>query len=299
MKNKGNLIGLTSGLFWGISTVVLGLALSKLVIASNGATLTVTWVHDSISALILTLALIFSGRFKVLLKTLKSREGFIIVLAALLGGPIGMGAYFIAINYLSPSIAAAISSLYPAFGVLLAYLLLSEKITKKQVVGLIISVGAIMLMSISNQLSVSNLWLGLLSISLCVIGWGSEAVIISYALKKDVSSTVALTIRQITSTTFYGLVVMPFIKYESLATLALQKDVLLIIFAASIFATLSYLFYYKAIDMLGASRAMALNISYPAWAFIFQLILFKTFVLSEMILVCLILLGVYIGIEKD
>ena len=37
--------------------------------------------------------------------------------------------------------------------------------------------------------------------------------------------------------------------------------------------TASYLFYYKAIDLLGAARAMALNISYSAWAVLFAFLL--------------------------
>lgn len=293
------MIGLTSGLFWGVSTVVLGLALSNLILASNSATLTVTWVHDSMSAIMLLVIILLSKKAKELFKTINSKSGLIIIVAALLGGPIGMGAYFIAINYLSPSIAAAISALYPAFGVLLAYLLLSEKISKKQVLGLAISVGAIMFMSFSNQLAVNNLWLGLLSVLICVIGWGSEAVIISFALKQDVSSDIALTIRQLTSALVYGLMIMPLIKYDTFNLIIKDSSMILLILVAAVFATLSYLFYYKAIDLLGASRAMALNISYPAWAFILQMLLFKDFILSEFILVMFILLGVYVDIERE
>ena len=298
MFKKPNLIGLGSGLFWGVSTVVLGLALATLNIDSNSATLTTTFIHDLMSASMLVLLIILINKTKDLIKTIKSRSGLIIMGAALLGGPIGMGAYFIAINYLSPSIAASISALYPAFGVVLAYFLLSEKITKNQVIGLAISIGAIMLMSFSNQLTVNNLFLGLLSISLCVIGWGSEAVIISYAMKQEVDSTIALTIRQITSAFVYGVFIMPFIKYDFLMVIIKDSRVLLYITRASILATLSYLLYYKAIDLLGASRAMALNISYPVWAFIFQLLLFRVFSISEMLLVTLIVIGIYVGLKQ-
>ena len=41
---------------------------------------------------------------------------------------------------------------------------------------------------------------------------------------------------------------------------------------AGLFATVSYLFYYKAIAKIGASKAMALNITYTAWAMIFGLL---------------------------
>jgi len=42
---------------------------------------------------------------------------------------------------------------------------------------------------------------------------------------------------------------------------------------AGLAGTASYLFYYKALSAIGASRGMALNISYSAWAIIFALML--------------------------
>ena len=41
------------------------------------------------------------------------------------------------------------------------------------------------------------------------------------------------------------------------------------------FATASYLFYYRAITQIGASKSMALNITYSAWAVVFTVIFFK------------------------
>jgi len=45
---------------------------------------------------------------------------------------------------------------------------------------------------------------------------------------------------------------------------------------AALAGTASYLFYYKAIGTIGASRGMALNISYSAWAVVFALVLLRT-----------------------
>ncbi|UPU39627.1 hypothetical protein MX850_02420 [Erysipelothrix sp. Poltava] len=44
----------------------------------------------------------------------------IIAIAALLGGPIGMGAYILSINHLGPAISASISAIYPLFGSVLS-----------------------------------------------------------------------------------------------------------------------------------------------------------------------------------
>ena len=48
---------------------------------------------------------------------------------------------------------------------------------------------------------------------------------------------------------------------------------LAVIGGAAFFATVSYLLYYRTIGKIGASRAMALNITYTAWALLFSGIL--------------------------
>ena len=55
------------------------------------------------------------------------------------------------------------------------------------------------------------------------------------------------------------------------------------------FATVSYLFYYKAIATIGASKAMALNVTYVAWAIFFSaVILADTSALTPSTIICAI-----------
>ena len=77
---------------------------------------------------------------------LKTRSGKVVILGALLGGPIGMTGYVIAINNIGAGYTAIISSFYPAFGTLMAVLLLKEKITPGRVVALIVALGGIIAM---------------------------------------------------------------------------------------------------------------------------------------------------------
>lgn len=296
---KGTLIGLNSGIFWGLSTVTLGLALNHLNAFGNAGSLTATWVHDGTSAIIMILILIAMKKVGRVFQVLKTRSGAAIIMAALLGGPLGMGAYLLSINYLGPSIAASISAIYPAFGALLAFLILKEHISKRQIIGLMIAVGAIMVMGFSNQLSVDNLPLGLLTVFLCVLGWGSEAVIIGYAMKDDVEAVVALSIRQVTSALVYGALIIPLMGYGSFTFILSDPKLLSMIMLAGVFGTASYLLYYVAIHAIGATKAMALNITYPAWAFFFQILLMGHFSFPEFFLVLLILFGTFVGIERD
>ena len=50
-----------------------------------------------------------------------------------------------------------------------------------------------------------------------------------------------------------------------------------IIMAAALAGTVSYLCYYRTIHQLGASTAMALNITYAAWALLFEMLILECF----------------------
>lgn len=109
----------------------------------------------------------------------------------------------------------------------------------------------------------------------------------------EVDSSVAICIRQLTSSIFYALIIIPYIKgYPLIRDIFNSKIIYLVIFTALI-GSLSYLFWYKAIDMIGTPRAMSLNITYIIWTIIFEKILFNTeisirFIFSSII----ILLGI-------
>lgn len=103
-------------------------------------------LHDVCCALWLLLYMGVRGRLKDTLAALKTRSGKVVILGALLGGPIGMTGYVIAINNIGAGYTAIISSFYPAFGTLMAVLLLKEKITPGRVVALIVALAGIIAM---------------------------------------------------------------------------------------------------------------------------------------------------------
>lgn len=300
MQKKGSLFGLASGFFWGLDSVVLGIALVYPIMIGLGAkaSLVTTFIHDSFSFLILLVLLVKLKKLKEFYKVIKTKAGLAIIAAALLGGPIGMGGYIMAINFLGSTLASSVSAIYPAIGLLLAYIFLKERMKMHSIIGLFIAIFAIILMGISPDISVNNLGLGLFFACLSIVGWGSEAVIINAALKEDVSSEVALTIRQMTSSVTYALIVMPIIGYDSLLTSMQMPVILIIILISGLLGTFSYLAYYKSIDMIGATQAMGLNISYPAWAFVFQYLVDKQFSLYLFILSIFIMIGSILSNEN-
>lgn len=293
MQRKGSLFGLGSGLFWGLDSVMLGIALMFTTMLSLGAkgSLIATFIHDGASFIFLILLLLKMKKTEEFKRVLFSKAGLAIIAAALLGGPIGMGAYILSINYMGAGLAASISAIYPAIGALLAYIFLKERLKKHSIFGLFLAISAISLMGFSSGIDISNLSLGLFFLLICVVGWGSEAVIINAALKEDVSSEVALTIRQFTSFVVYLFIIIPIVGYKNVSHVLGEPNLILLIVVTGLAGTISYLFYYKSIDLIGATQAMGLNISYPAWAFLFQFMIDGKINVIHLFLVILIMIG--------
>ena len=202
-----------------------------------------------------------------------------------------MTGYVMAVNYMGASIGAVASAIFPAIGTILAYFFLKEKMKWYQWVFLIFTLLGVYGLSYSPDLQIANFWLGLLGALMCAFGWGIEAVILAKSLTDpEVTDEYALQIRQTTSALFYGIVILPVLKgWGFTASLVTTGTGWLLptIAIAGFFATISYLFYYKAIAQIGASKAMALNVTYCAWAIVFTvLILGDTSVLTVSTVVC-------------
>ena len=125
---------------------------------------------------------------------------------------------------------------------------------------------------------------------MCAFGWGIEAVIIAKCVQDNaVTDEIALQIRQTTSAIVYGVIILPILKaWGFTASLFSGTGMLLPVIAiAALFATASYLFYYRAISQIGASKSMALNITYSAWAVVFSIIFLKdTSLLNPVTILC-------------
>ena len=186
-----------------------------------------------------------------------------------------MTGYVSAVKFLGPSLTAAISALYPAFGVFLARVFLKERMKKIQLAGLSVSlVGMILLGLLTKGQRPENFVLGFGCVLLCVAGWALEVVICAYGMKDaEVGNEQALMIRQSISALSYGIVILAVLGEGSFVISAAAAGAVGIIGMAAFFGTASYLCYYAAIRRLGPSLAMPLNITYVAWAFLFEFLL--------------------------
>lgn len=288
--------GIIAGLTWGLETVILGIALAMSPFTTSEqaiflAPFVSTFLHDTFSAIFSFIYNAIHGNTKKVWKALRTRSGKFVVLAAVIGGPIGMTGYVMTINYMGASIGAIASAIFPAIGAVLAYIFLKERMKWYQWLFLAAALVGVYGLSYSPDLSITNFWLGLAGTLMCAFGWGIEAVILAKSLTDpDVKDEYALQIRQTTSALTYGIIILPILKgwpFTISLFSAGNEKLLLTIAAAALFATISYLCYYKAISQIGASKAMALNVTYTAWAIIFTVILLKdTSVLNPTTIIC-------------
>lgn len=278
--------GIVAGLTWALETVILGIALGMSPFCTTEqaiflAPFVSTFLHDACSAI---WSLIYNGVRGNLGKVwaaFRSKGGKWVVIAAVIGGPIGMTGYVMAVNYMGASIGAVASAIFPAIGSILAYIFLKEKMKWYQWIFLVLTVLGVYGLSYSPDLAISNFLLGILGALMCAFGWGIEAVILAKCLKDaEITDEYALQIRQTTSALVYGVILLPVLGgWGFTANLFTSGTGWLLptIAIAALFATVSYLFYYKAIAQIGASKAMALNVTYSAWAIVFTALILQDF----------------------
>lgn len=297
--------GLAAGLLWALDSVILGLALASTPFLSNEQAIMLapfvsTFIHDFCSAAWMLLFMGIKKEYGKVIRAFKTRSGKFIVLGALLGGPIGMTGYVMAINYIGVSYTAIISSLFPAVGAFLSYIFLKEKMKWYQLVGLLISIIGVIFLGYTPNSGVKNLLLGFIFALVCVFGWAAEAVICAYGMKDpDVSDEQALQIRQLTSAICYSVILLPLLKGWSFTTEIAFSGTSLIILMSALFGTASYVFYYRAINKIGASKAMALNITYSAWSILFAFVFFRQMPSVLSIVCALVILGGSIVAASD
>lgn len=294
--------GILAGLTWALETITMSAALNMAPFLSTPQALMLapfvaTFLHDTISALFLLAYNTIRGNLKALLRICRLSDLKWLILASAIGGPIGMTGYVMTVNYLGPSMGAVASAVYPAIGTVLAFLFLKERVRWYQWIFLVLTLFGVYGLSYSPNVAIENFWLGLLGTFMCAFGWGTEGVILAKCLKSpDIKSECALNLRQTVSALIYGVAILPFLDGWSFVPALFHGDAPLLmptIAAAALFASISYLFYYKAIAQIGASKAMALNITYTAWAIVFTVILFRdTSILNPLTVLCAVVVVV-------
>ncbi|MEZ5335348.1 MAG: DMT family transporter [Methanolobus sp.] len=205
--------------------------------------------------------------------------------------------YFTCIQYTSFSVAILMLYTAPMYVTLLSPIILKEKITRKGIIALVLSLtGLLFIVDIgmlsSGFASGSGYVLGIAAGILSGFSFGTEIVTIRY-IKDDYSS-----VAQLFWYTLIGVILMfPFV--GNVATPVLMDNLTLLIIFGVINTAMAALLYVSGISQIEAQKGSILALLEPVSGIFFDFTILHTPLLSDTIAGCLfILLGAYIAVME-
>ena len=285
-SRKGIIAGGLSGATWGLDAVMLGVVMVMAPFVENPILLIAGGVlcsalHDVFSAMWLFGYMGMKGRLNELGHAIKTKDGRWCALAAIFGGPLAMTFYTLAISEGGAALAASVTAIYPLLGTALAVLILKEKTGLQTWIGLIVCVIGIIVMGWSPADTENvNISLGVLLALVAAIGWATEGVLCGYGMKAGVVDPyLALLIRYTTSAIVYIFIVSPlfgggFVNASiGIAAIFSYAPCWVLLAITALVGMLSFLCWYTAIDNIGATKGLCLNVTYSFWSVCFTLLL--------------------------
>lgn len=303
---KGIFVAILSGICYGLYSAFITLGMSNGVWAdwygANTAALSafvITYmlgaigsaINDTISAIWCLAIATVKGKVGDFFRTINTKPGRIMILAALVGGPISSTAYVVALQ-MAGSIVIPITALCPAIGAILARILFKQKLTPRMMLGIAICFAASFMIG-STSLggdAPEGLLLGILIAFIAAFGWGLEGCVAGYGTSM-IDYEIGITIRQSTSGLSNLIILVPIIGMIAGGGLGISTDLvgqaitsapaMKWFVVSGFFAVFAYSLWYKGNSMCGAALGMACNGAYSFWGPFF----------------CWLVLGVFAGQE--
>lgn len=303
---KGIGTGLYAGAAWGLDGVLMGLVLGMAPFTNNlslfAAPLVGACLHDGFAALWLMIYNAITGKWRDYVRTLKTRPGKMIILAAILGGPVGMSCNILGICFAGPSYTAAITAAYPAIGAILGAIFLKERVPLRVGAGVALAIiGSIIVGFVPPEGSLyPHFYLGIGLAAVAALAWAMEGVMSTYGMDL-VDSDIAIGIRDITSFLVSFFLILPLFggtAYSILYSSFTSHTAWYIAGIALIGGSATFT-WYRAMNMTGVTRAMGLNVTFALWSVLFGWILNIVQITPNLIIgVIIITLGTVLTIGK-
>jgi drug/metabolite transporter (DMT)-like permease len=281
---KGLFLAVLSGMIFSLDGLLITRAGTFAPYDDVGLLLLVTMacagVHDTCAGVCITIYNWRTGRLRELVRSAASRPGRAVLGGSAIGAALGCGGYMAGLQMAGPAYTLPITTMYPAVAALLAFFVLRERIPPRGWIGLCLCVGGAALVGYvppSGQPG-SFFYLGLAFAGLAALGWGTQGVCVTSGMD-FVEPEIALNIYYILSACFYvGLAAPTAALLSGVDAMTFVGDIVTsrgtaFLALAGFLGMTSYLAWYKAMNMVGVSRAMALNISYALWGIGFTALL--------------------------
>lgn len=300
---KGLALAVLSGIFYGLYTAFITLGMSLGVwedwYGVNAAALTaitITFalgalgsaINYSISAVWGLGIAAFKGKLGDFVRSLRSRPGRVMVIAALVGGPVSTSAYVIGLQ-LAGSIVVPIAALCPAIGAILGRIFYGQKLNSRMIFGIAVCLCASFIIGLQSVApdAPPTMMLGIAIAFIAAVGWGFEGCVAGYGTAM-IDYDIGILIRQLVAGLAALFILTPLFlviggdahRTMSLIGQAATDPVALPFFIISGFFTLyAFSLWYKGNSMCGTALGMAANGAFSFWAPFF----------------CWVILGVIVG----
>ncbi|WP_432738152.1 hypothetical protein [Maridesulfovibrio sp. FT414] len=285
-RRQGIVIALLSGLLYGFYTAFMTLGMSKgiwvqwygensglsafavmYLLSALGAATT-----DSCSAIWAVGIAGVRGRFSDFLRCIKTKPGMVMVVAAIIGGPLASTAYVVGLQ-LAGSLVVPIAALCPAIGAILGRILFKQELNSRMMFGIAICfLASFMIGSTGLGDNVpENLLVGLFFGFLAALCWGIEGCVCGYGTSM-IDPEIGITIRQVTSGFSNLFILVPlfgFIAHVDSFSMVVQSfadsEAMIWFALAGLSAYLTFMYWYKGNAMCGAALGMSCNGTFSFW----------------------------------
>lgn len=241
---------------------------------------------------------------KEYIRHIKTRKlAFMLSMAGLFGGPIGLGALMIGINLAGPTYALIVSSTSPIVAAILGRALYKEKLGLRVVAGMII---ALIGVSIAGWAPPEGQYpyfvLGLFISAISSIGWGLEGAAATYASDMTDPNLAVGIFRSFFAGLICLVIFVPIfglasanglIGWEMVGNVLTDPRGIFLVLLIGLLAAFSYLTAYWAFSKAGAVRSLVLINTFAIWSIIFGLIL-RQFGVIEYSITTLAIVGAFI-----
>ena len=265
---KGILIALFSSLMYGIYTAFITAGESTSLWLPTVASA----INDCCSALWALGITAKQGKLADFGRTIRTKPGIIMVVSALVGGPIATVAYIIALSQ-AGTIVVPIAALNPAIGSILSRILFKQELGPRKIIGIAICVFAGLMIgstSLTGDAS-NNLGFGLMLAFIAALGWGAEGCIAGYA-SCMIDTQIGITIRQCVSGFVELFVLLPALALIGgvpiaeaityIGSVLSDLPTILCFVVAGFAAYKSFASWYRGNSMCGTALGMACNGTY-------------------------------------
>ena len=284
--------GMASGIwvdYYGGTGVAAGLSAFALVytLSAVGAA-----VNDICSAVWSLIYAAIIGRLGDFTRSINTKPGRILIVAAIIGGPLASTAYVIGLQ-MAGSIIVPIAALNAAIGAIIGRIIYKQKLSGGMILGIVICFTAAVIIGlfgygipkdglagIFGNMS-GEAVIGIIAAFCAALGWGIEGAVGGYACCM-VDTEIAICIRQCTSGIVNAVILcslLAMIGGDGIGSglvlvghaLADGPSIWMFI-VAGIFASWSFKFWYKGASMCGAALGMGCNGTYAFWGPLYCLV---------------------------